>query len=125
MKNGTSLFLLVSSLSTGAAAQTQTATYSYAGAPIPILPSTAGVSAVAEIYVPTNLIITNVTAQIQITYPTIGDLRVYLYSANGTRTILLQNDCGKLANVNTTSDDTAQSKFSDFCPVEAGRGPFR
>jgi uncharacterized protein (TIGR03437 family) len=80
---------------------------------------------VAEIYVPDNVIISNVTVQLQVTYPSVGDLKVYLYSARGTRTVLLSENCGRLGNVNTTFDDTAQTKFSDFCPVEAGRGPFR
>ncbi len=103
----------------------QTKTYTYTGAPISIPPSGTGVSAVAEISVPDNLVISSVTAQVQITYPMVGDLKIALFSAQGTRTVLVGNNCGKLANVNTTFDDTATSKFSDFCPVEAGRGPFR
>ncbi|MGI8742997.1 MAG: proprotein convertase P-domain-containing protein [Bryobacteraceae bacterium] len=106
-------------------AQTQTVTFSYTGAPITIPPARANVAAVAEINVPTVLTINSVTVQVQVTYPAAGDLTMYLFSPNGTRTILLQNNCGNLANVNTTFDDTAQSKFSDFCPVEPGRGPFR
>jgi uncharacterized protein (TIGR03437 family) len=106
-------------------AQTQTKTYTYSGAPISIPGSNTGVSGVAEIAVPDSMVISSVTAQVQITYPAIGDLKVSLFSANGTRTVLAGNDCGKLANINTTFDDTAQTKFGDFCPAEAGRGPFR
>jgi uncharacterized protein (TIGR03437 family) len=80
---------------------------------------------VAQIYVPDNTTIQSVTAQVQITYPNVGDLQVYLFSAQGTRTILLQNNCNNLANINTTFDDSAQTSFSSFCPVEAGRGPFK
>lgn len=105
--------------------QPQTNTYTYSGTPISIPPPGTGVTAVAEINVPDNLVISAVTAQVQIGYPRVGDLKLFLYSARGTRTILLNNDCGNLANVNTSFSDTAQSKFSDFCPVEAGRGPFR
>jgi uncharacterized protein (TIGR03437 family) len=83
------------------------------------------VSAVAEISVPDSVVISSVTAQVQIAYPAVGDLKIALFSANGTRTVLLSNDCGNLANVNTTFDDTAPTKFSSFCPVEPGRGPFR
>lgn len=127
MKQARSLFVLCYSLFAAALglAQTQTATYTYSGAPVQIPVSNTGVSAIAEVYVPSNWTINNVTAQVQITYPNVGDLKVYLFSANNTRTILLQNNCGKLANVNTTFDDTAPTKFSDFCPVEPGRGPFR
>jgi len=28
-------------------------------------------------------------------------------------------------NIDTSFDDTAQSKYADFCPAEAGKGPFR
>lgn len=106
-------------------AQTQTATFSYSGSPLGIPTSNLNTPVVAEIYVPTELTISSVTAQVQITYPKVSDLQVFLYSANGTRTILLNNDCGSIANVNTTFDDSAATKYSSFCPQEAGRGPFR
>ena len=66
-----------------------------------------------------------VTAQVQIQYPNSADLKVYLFSPNGTRTILLEHDCN-VQNVDTTFDDLLIGQFSrkDFCPVEAGRGPF-
>ena len=105
--------------------QPQTSTYSYTGAPISIPGKDTGISAVAEIYVPDDRLISTVTAQVQLTSPSVGDLKVYLFSARNTRTILLSNDCAKLASVNTTFDDSAPTKYSDFCPVEPGRGPFR
>jgi uncharacterized protein (TIGR03437 family) len=105
-------------------AQTTT-TYTYSGSPIGIPTANTGVSAVAQIYVPDNLTISSVTAQVQVTYPNAADLQVYLFSAEGTRTVLLQNNCGNLANINTTFDDNAQTMFSSYCPVEAGRGPFK
>jgi uncharacterized protein (TIGR03437 family) len=105
-------------------AQTTT-TYSYSGGAIGIPTANTGVSAVAQIYVPDNTTIQSVTAQVQITYPNVGDLQVYLFSAEGTRTILLQNNCNNLVNINTTFSDSAQTMFSSFCPVEAGRGPFK
>ncbi len=103
----------------------QTRTYTYGGAPVSIPLSGTGLSAVVEVLVPDNLVISNVTAQVQVTYPSVGELKAYLYSARGTRTVLVDENCGRLANINTTFDDAAQSKFSDFCPAEAGRGPFR
>ncbi len=105
-------------------AQNQTVTYSYSGAPLSIPVSNANLGAVAEIYVPAALTIASVTAQMTVDYPAVGDLVVYLFSPNNTRTVLLQNNCGTLANINTTFDDTAPTKFSDFCPQESGRGPF-
>lgn len=105
--------------------QTQTVTYSYTGNPLSIAPASANVSTVAGIGVPAGLTVTSVTVQVNIQYPNDADLIVYLFSARGTRTVLLQNACSGLANINTTFDDTAQSKFSNFCPQEAGRGPFR
>jgi uncharacterized protein (TIGR03437 family) len=79
---------------------------------------------IANIVVPQAIAVTKVTAQVQIEYPNSGDLEVFLFSPYGTRTILLENDCN-VANVDTTFDDSAQSSWKDFCPVEAGRGPFR
>ncbi|MEO8129742.1 MAG: proprotein convertase P-domain-containing protein [Bryobacteraceae bacterium] len=118
------LFIFVAAAS-AAIAQTQTGTYSYTGSPLTIYPSSANFSTVAQIAVPTGLAVSNVTAQVNIQYPNVSDLIVYLYSAQNTRTILLQNNCGSLANVNTTFDDAAQTSYSTFCPQEAGRGPFR
>jgi uncharacterized protein (TIGR03437 family) len=100
-------------------------TFSYTGAAITIPPANTGISAVAQIYVPSNETIDAVTAQVQITYPNISDLQVYLFSPEGMRTILLQNNCNNVANINTTFDDNAQTMFDNFCPVQAGRGPFK
>jgi uncharacterized protein (TIGR03437 family) len=114
------LFLLV--LSAGFA-QTQTLTYSYSGPPAPI--GYGDNVAYVLVQVPSALRITSVTTQIQVDYPQVGDLNVYLFSASGTRTILLQRNCGTLTNIDTTFADSASVKFSSFCPVEAGRGPFQ
>jgi uncharacterized protein (TIGR03437 family) len=119
------LQILLLTLSSCLIAQTQTATYNYSGSPLTIPVSTTNLAAIAEIFVPGALTITSVTTQVQIDYPAVGDLIVYLFSANGTRTVLLSNNCGTLANVNTTFDDAAPTRFSDFCPTEPGRGPFR
>ncbi|HYI97559.1 MAG TPA: proprotein convertase P-domain-containing protein [Bryobacteraceae bacterium] len=106
-------------------AQESTVTASYNGYPIAILPDYYDTIAVAFINVPRALKITKVTAKVQIAYPEVGDLNVYLYSPDGTRTKLLEHTCGSLRNVDTTFDDAAPARYSDTCPPEAGRGPFR
>jgi uncharacterized protein (TIGR03437 family) len=106
-------------------AQESTVTASYNGYPITILPDYYDVVSVAFINVPRALKITKVTAKVQIAYPEVGDLNLFLYSPDGTRVKLLEHTCGSLRNVDTTFDDAAQSRFSETCPVEAGRGPFR
>jgi len=101
-----------------------TVTYSYNGLPLPILTDAAETITIANIFVPRTLKMTKVTAQVQIQYPNSGDLKVYLFSPMGTRTILTDHDCS-VANIDTTFDDAAPSAWKDFCPTEAGRGPFR
>jgi uncharacterized protein (TIGR03437 family) len=64
-----------------------------------------------------------VTAQVD--YPEVGDLNVYLFSPQGTRARLLERNCGSLHNIDTSFDDAATTKYADFCPSEAGRGPFQ
>ena len=109
----------------GAAANGQTTVnYGYSGLPLFIASDSANIITVANVVVPSALAITKVTARVQIQYPNSGDLKIYLYSPYGTRTILLQHDCS-VANVDTTFDDAATSNWKDFCPVEAGRGPFK
>jgi len=117
---------LAATLAAGALAQTtETVTYSYSGYPIPILTDDADVISVAGIIVPRALKMTKVTAKVNIGYPQVGDLDVFLYSPDGTRVKLLEGNCGSLRNVDTTFDDAAPQRFGEFCPAEAGRGPFR
>jgi uncharacterized protein (TIGR03437 family) len=66
-----------------------------------------------------------VTASVQLQYNGVGDLNIFMYSPDGTRTKLLERNCGSLSNIDTTFDDSATSKFADFCPSVAGQGPFR
>lgn len=103
----------------------QTVTFSYAGNPLPILPDDADVITLAYVNAGRALEISKVTARVKISYPRVDDLKIYLYSPEGTRTKLLENNCGSLVNVDTTFSDDAETKYSDFCPAEAGRGPFR
>lgn len=120
-----SLVLSIAVYTSVALAQMQTVTYTYTGNPVAIPSEEAEVAAVAEIYVPQALVVSSVTARVFVEYPNIGDLEIALFSARGTRTLLLDNDCGALANVNTTFDDAAPTEYDDFCPAEPGRGPFR
>jgi uncharacterized protein (TIGR03437 family) len=119
------LFTMLFGLAFVLNAQTQTVTYTYTGNPVAITVDSADVTSVAEIFVPTAMSISSVSARVVIEYPQVGDLEVTLLSARGTRTVLLDNDCGNLRNVNTTFDDSAPTEYEDFCPTEAGRGPFR
>jgi uncharacterized protein (TIGR03437 family) len=115
------LVVLAIALTAGSNALAQTAettvTASYNGYPVTILPDYYDVISVAFISVPRALKITKVTAKVQIAYPEVGDLNVYLYSPDGTRTKLLEHNCGSLRNVNATFDDAASSRFSETCPA--------
>jgi len=118
-----SSMILVASF-TALAQTTATVTHAYNGLALPIATDSADVITVATITVPRALKMTKVTAQVQIQYPNTGDLNVYLYSPQGTRTRLLDHNCS-VANIDTTFDDSAPQLWRDFCPTEAGRGPFR
>ena len=102
-----------------------TVTYSYNGLPLQIFPNDANVASVVRVFVPRSLVINSVTASVQVQYSGVGDLNVYLYSPQGTRTKLLERNCGSLVNIDTTFDDAASTAYKDFCPAEAGRGPYR
>ena len=104
---------------------TETVTATYNGYAVPIYPDDWDSTAVAAVTVSKALKMSTVTVRVNIQYPQVGDLNVFLYSPDGTRVKLLEHTCGSLTNVNTTFDDAAPNKFADFCPVEAGRGPFR
>jgi uncharacterized protein (TIGR03437 family) len=102
-----------------------TVTHSYNGFPVFIATDDADLISIAGIAVPEAIKMTKVTAKVQIQYPEVGDLNIYLYSPDGTRVKLLERNCGALANVDTTFDETAADKYTTFCPAEAGRGPFK
>jgi uncharacterized protein (TIGR03437 family) len=106
-------------------AQTQSFTYTYDGLPLPVYPNDWNTVAVTSMFVGKSIQISKVTASVQVQYSGVGDLNVYMWSPAGTRTKLLERNCGSLVNIDTTFDDSAPDKFSDFCPTEAGRGPFR
>src|SRR5215203_115264 len=79
-------------------AQTTTVTASYNGFPVAILPDDYDTISVAFVNVNRALKMTKVTAKVQIDYPQIGDLNVFLFSPDGTRVKLLEKNCGSLRN---------------------------
>jgi uncharacterized protein (TIGR03437 family) len=105
-------------------AQTQTFTYSYSGLPLPIYPDDWDTWSIIGLFVPHSLAVTKVTVSVQVQYGGVGDLNVYLYSAAGTRTKLLERNCGSLTNIDTTFDDSASTKFSTSCP-QPGSGSYQ
>jgi uncharacterized protein (TIGR03437 family) len=123
-RNAKPLLAVILFACTAFAQQATTVTYSYGGLPLFIPSDAANVITLANIVVPQAIRMNKVTARVQIAYPNTGDLKIYLFSPSLSRTILLEHDCG-IANVDTTFDDAAPSSWKDFCPVEAGRGPFR
>ncbi|MGH9632223.1 MAG: proprotein convertase P-domain-containing protein [Bryobacteraceae bacterium] len=116
---------VVVSLSPVSWGQTQTVTASYNGLPLFIANDGADTISVASLIVPNALKVTNLMVRLQISYPNVSDLEVFLFSPFGTRVILLDNNCSNVVNVDTTFDDAAPQNYRDFCPTEAGRGPFR
>jgi len=109
-------------LSSFAFGQTQSNwTYTYTGVPIPIPTQSSGIGVNIPITIPQPIYIQNVNVTVNIDYPTVGDLNVYLFNPQGTRTILLERDCGSQGTLNNiTFSDAATTLYSDFCPAESG-----
>ena len=102
-----------------------TYTYSYSGYPVSIPTDSANIAVLLKITFPRAMTIQKVTASVQVSYPDVGDLNVYMFSPVGTRAKLLERNCGGLLNIDSSFDDGAQTKYADFCPAEAGRGPYK
>src|SRR6516225_1347833 len=103
--------ILAAALAPLAFAQTQTFTYNYSGLPLPIYPDDWNVVSIVRLLVPRSLSVTKVIASAQVQYVGVGDLNVFLFSAIGTRTKLLERNCGGLVNIDTTFDDSAATRF--------------
>ena len=116
--------LLLAAVAPLAFSQPQTLTYTYTGLPLPIYPDDWNTWSIINIFVPKSLSVTKVTASVQVQYAGVGDLNVYLWSANGTRTKLLERNCGSLQNIDTTFDDNAPTRFSNTCP-QPGSGTYQ
>jgi subtilisin-like proprotein convertase family protein len=56
-----------------------TVTYTYSGLPLPLPVDSADVAALLYVTVPRSLTITKVTASVQVNYPAVGDLNVYMF----------------------------------------------
>jgi uncharacterized protein (TIGR03437 family) len=118
------VLLMLTALAPVAFAQSVTYTATYSGLPVFIPPNSNNAYAAVRVLMPKSLIIQKVTVTMQVAYPNIIDLNVFVYSPQGTRTKLLEHNCSGLVNIDTTFDDAAPNRFASFCPVEAGRGPF-
>ena len=92
-------------------AQTQTLSYTYSGLPLPVYPNDWNTWSIISIFFPRSLAVTKVTVSAQVQYSGVGDLNVYLWSPAGTRTKLLERNCGSLQNIDTTFDDSAATRF--------------
>lgn len=104
--------------------QTQSFTYTYNGLSLPVYPDDWNTVAVIRLFVGRSIQISKVTASVQVQFSGVGDLNVFMWSPYGTRTKLLERNCGGLVNIDTTFDDGAPSKYADACP-QPGSGPFR
>jgi hypothetical protein len=103
------------------------ATVAYNGPPLSIPYTENSVATFIPISVTAVATVTKVTATVNISYPVVSDLNVYLFSPDGTRTKLLEKNCVGInaTLVNITFDDSASTLYNSFCPAEAGRGPFK
>ena len=65
-----------------------------------------------NMFVGRSIQISKVTASLQVQYSGVGDLNVFMWSPAGTRTKLLERNCGGLVNIDTTFDDSASSSIT-------------
>ncbi|HZT33070.1 MAG TPA: proprotein convertase P-domain-containing protein [Bryobacteraceae bacterium] len=102
-------------------------TYAYNGPPQTISYTTGSVATFVTIQVPSLVSITKLTVTVNISYPVVSDLNLYLFGPDGIRTKLLERNCSGMSAtlVNMTFDDSASTMYNSFCPAEAGRGPFK
>lgn len=117
--------LILAAVAPLAFGQSQTQTFSYGGLPVPIPASNNNVYAAIRILATKSLVIQSVTITMDVTYPNVSDLNVFLFSPQGTRTKLLEHNCNNLANIDTTFDDTATTMFNTYCPATPGQAPFK
>lgn len=98
-----------------------TFTYSYSGAPVLIFTDAANVVSIATIRVDRVFTVQKATINVNVAYQPVGDINLYAYAPDGTRTKLLERNCGDqgiLANI--TFSDSAASKYADACPTQPG-----
>ena len=117
---------MLSTMGCGIALAQTTATYSYVGPSLPIYYTSADTGTLMNINVPAPILITTVTANISVNYPYTGDLNVFLFGPDGTRTILTERNCnGSSTLVNITFADSGASMYSSVCPATSGGAPYR
>ena len=102
------------------AQQGVTYTYNYDGPELQIYHDSANIVSVAPILVSRAIRVTKVTVNIEIDYPRSGDLNVFVYSPNLTRTKLIEKNCNTQATVANITFDDAAPRYSDVCPASAG-----
>ncbi len=99
----------------------QTFTYTYTGNPLLIARDDANIITVSAMPVPRSIKIQSVKVTVDIEYPKPGDLNLFFYSAEATRTKLLERNCGDKGTLhNITFDDSASNRYSDACPTTSG-----
>ena len=122
------LFFLLGCCIASAQVTVPAVNYSYNGPPLNLTYTTGSAATFVTIPVSSLVTITKVTVTVNISYPLVGDLNLYLFSPDGTRTKLLERNCAGTPGatlVNITFDDSASTSYSSFCPAEAGRGPWK
>jgi uncharacterized protein (TIGR03437 family) len=98
-----------------------TVTYTYSGAPVLIFTDAANVVSVAAIRVDRVFSVQKATINVNVAYQPVGDINLFAYAPDGTRTKLVERNCGDqglLANI--TFADSASSKYADVCPTQPG-----
>ncbi len=118
--------LILSTAGSGIALAQTTATYSYVGPSLPIYYTSSDAGTLMNINVPAPILITTVTANVNVNYPYTGDLNVFMYGPDGTRTKLVERNCnGSSTLVNITFADSGASMYSSVCPATSGGPPYR
>ena len=95
-------------------------TYAYNGPPQNVGFTTGSNATFISIPVSSTGTVTKVTVTVNISYPLVSDLNLYLFSPDGTRTKLLEHNCSGTPSatlVNMTFDDSASTLYNSFCPV--------
>jgi uncharacterized protein (TIGR03437 family) len=98
-----------------------TVTYTYSGAPVFIFTDAANVVSIAAIRVDRVFTVQKATINVNVAYHPVGDINLYAYAPDGTRTKLVERNCGDQGTlVNITFADSASSRYADVCPAQSG-----
>jgi subtilisin-like proprotein convertase family protein len=69
-----------------------THTYTYSGYPVAIPIDSANIAVLLKVTFPKAMTIQKVTASVQVNYPDVGDLNIYMFSPAGTRVKVLERN---------------------------------